>query len=263
MKFIVFKRPALRNAMLWAILLFVVLAYRENVIAVFSSKLKPIYSAEVTTSEIGLTFDISWGEKTPEPILDILREKGVKATFFLSSPWAAKHEDLVKRMVADGHEIASHGNRHVDLNTLSPGEIEREIMSAHEVLQQITGQKISLLRPPNGAYDNKLISVSQRLGYQVIQWSVDSLDWKRPGPEAVIHNVLNGLPNGHGAGPGDIILFHASDSAPDTIKALPVVIDQLRAKNYQLVPVSQLLKSAAKTWPPESNLPPLEQTGSS
>ncbi|HHY26136.1 MAG TPA: polysaccharide deacetylase family protein [Desulfitobacterium dehalogenans] len=259
MKFIVFKRPALRNAMLWAILLFVVLAYRENVISVFSNKLKPIYSAEVTTSEIGLTFDISWGEKTPEPILDILKEKGVKATFFLSSPWASKHEDLVKRMVADGHEIASHGNRHVDLNTLSPGEIEREIMSAHEVLQQITGQKISLLRPPNGAYDNKLISVSQRLGYQVIQWSVDSLDWKRPGPEAVIRNVLNGLPNGHGAGPGDIILFHASDSAPDTIKALPVVIDQLIAKNYQLVPVGQLLKSAAKTWPPESNLPPLEQ----
>ncbi|AFM00811.1 putative xylanase/chitin deacetylase [Desulfitobacterium dehalogenans ATCC 51507] len=259
MKFIVFKRPALRNAMLWAILLFVVLAYRENVISVFSNKLKPVYSAEVTTNEIGLTFDISWGEKTPEPILDILKEKGVKATFFLSSPWASKHEDLVKRMVADGHEIASHGNRHVDLNTLSPGEIEREIMTAHEVLQHITGQKISLLRPPNGAYDNKLISVSQRLGYQVIQWSVDSLDWKRPGPEAVIRNVLNGLPNGHGARPGDIILFHASDSAPDTIKALPVVIDQLIAKNYQLVPVGQLLKSAAKTWPPESNLPPLEQ----
>lgn len=263
MRFIVFKRPSFRNVMLWAILLFVVLAYRENVISVFSSKLKPIYSAEVTTNEVGLTFDISWGEKTPEPILDILKEKGVKATFFLSSPWASKHEDLVKRMVADGHEVASHGNRHVDLNTLSPGEIEREIRSAHEVLQQITGQNISLLRPPNGAYDNKLISVSQRLGYQVIQWSVDSLDWKRPGPEAVIHNVLNGLPKGHGAGPGDIILFHASDSAPDTIKALPVVIDQLRAKNYQLIPVGQLLKSATKTWPPESNLAPLENSGSS
>lgn len=263
MRFIVFKRPSLRNAMLWAILLFVVLAYRENVISVFSSKLKPIYSAEVTTNEVGLTFDISWGEKTPEPILDILKEKGVKATFFISSPWASKHEDLVKRMVTDGHEVASHGNRHVDLNTLSPGEIEREIRSAHEVLLQISGQNISLLRPPNGAYDNKLISVSQRLGYQVIQWSVDSLDWKRPGPEAVINNVLNGLPNGHGAGPGDIILFHASDSAPDTINALPVVIDQLRAKNYQLVPVGQLLKSATKTWPPESNLAPLDNTGSS
>jgi peptidoglycan/xylan/chitin deacetylase (PgdA/CDA1 family) len=99
-----------------------------------------------------------------------------------------------------------------------------------------------------------VISVSQRLGYKVIQWSVDSLDWKRPGPQAVINNVLNGLSNGHGAKPGDIILFHASDSAPDTIKALPVVIDRLKGKNFSLVPVGQLLKSAKVTWPPESNL---------
>ena len=254
MRFVVFKRPSWRNAMLWAILLFVVMAYRENVISVFTGKLKPIYSAQVTTNEIGLTFDISWGETTAEPILNILKEKGVHATFFLSSPWASKHEDLVKRMVTEGHEIASHGNRHVDLNTLSPGELEREILSSQEVLEKISGRRISLLRPPNGAYDNKVISVSHRLGYKVIQWSVDSLDWKRPGPEAVISNVLNGIRNGHGAQPGDIILFHASDSAPDTIKALPVVLERLKAKNYSPVPVGQLLRSASSTWPPESNL---------
>lgn len=254
MRFIVFKRPSWRNAILWGILLFVVMAYRENVMTVFTGKLKPIYSAQVTTQEIGITFDISWGETTAEPILDILKEKGIHATFFLSSPWVTKHETLVKRMVAEGHEIGSHGNRHVDLNTLSPGELEREILSSQEVLEKISGQKISLLRPPNGAYDNKVISVSQNLGYKVIQWSVDSLDWKRPGPDAVINNVLNGIRNGHGAQPGDIILFHASDSAPDTIKALPVVIDRLREKKYSLVPVGQLLKSATKTWPPESNL---------
>lgn len=259
MRFIVFKRPSWRNAMLWAILLFVVMAYRENVISVFTDKLKPIYSANVTNTEIGLTFDISWGEITAEPILDILKEKGIHATFFLSSPWASKHEALVKRMVAEGHEIGSHGNRHVDLNTLSPGELEREILTSQEVLEKISGQKISLLRPPNGAYDNKVISVSHRLGYKVIQWSVDSLDWKRPGPEAVINNVLNGIRNGHGAKPGDIILFHASDSAPDTIKALPVVLDRLRAKNSSLVPVGQLLKSTSTTWPPESNLNSLEK----
>lgn len=254
MRFVVFKRPSWRNVILWGVLLFVVMAYRDNVISVFTGKLKPIYSAQVTTQEIGLTFDISWGENTAEPILNILKEKGIHATFFLSSPWAAKHEELIKRMVSEGHEIGSHGNRHVDLNTLSPGELEREILTSQEVLEKISGQKISLLRPPNGAYDNKVISVSHNLGYKVIQWSVDSLDWKRPGPEAVINNVLNGIRNGHGAQPGDIILFHASDSAPDTIKALPVVIDQLKAKNYSLVPVGQLLKSASKTWPPESNL---------
>lgn len=260
MHFVIFKKPSWRNIILWGIFLAVLLVYRDNVISVFSGKLKPIYSAQVTTQEIGLTFDISWGEQTAEPILDILKQKGIHATFFLSSPWASKHEALVKRMVVDGHEIASHGNRHVDLNTLSPGELEKEILTAQDVLEKLSGQKITLLRPPNGAYDNKVISVSQKLGYRVIQWSVDSLDWKRPGPEAVINNVMNGIRNGHGARPGDIILFHASDSAPDTVKALPVVIDRLQGKNYKLVPISSLLKSASATWPPESNLTPLEKT---
>lgn len=254
MRLVIIKKPSWRNIVLWAIFLFVLVAYRDNVISVFSGKLKPIYSAQVTNQNIGLTFDISWGEQTAEPILDILKQKGIHATFFLSSPWASKHEQLVKRMVADGHEIASHGNRHVDLNTLSPSELEKEILTSQDVLEKVSGQKISLLRPPNGAYDNKVISVSHKLGYRVIQWSVDSLDWKRPGPEAVVNNVLNGIRNGHGARPGDIILFHASDSAPDTIKALPVVLENLKSKNYVLVPIGELLKNASGTWPPESNL---------
>ncbi|EHQ90157.1 polysaccharide deacetylase family protein [Desulfosporosinus youngiae] len=254
MRIIIFKRPSWRNVALWGILLFVMLAYRENVTTVFSGKLKPIYSVNVNTKSIGLTFDISWGEKTAEPILDILKQEGVQATFFLSSPWADKHQELVKRMVADGHEIASHGNRHIDLNTLGAGEIEKEITSAQQVLEQITGKQVRLIRPPNGAYNNKVIATADKLGYRVIQWSVDSLDWKRPGPSAVVNNVLNGSKAGSGAKPGDIILFHASDSAPDTVQALPIVIRSLKSKGNTLLPVGNLLSEATSTWPPESNL---------
>jgi polysaccharide deacetylase family sporulation protein PdaB len=244
----------MRNIALWGILIFVLMAYRENVASVFTGKLKPIYSASTKTSAIGLTFDISWGEKTAEPILDILKQEGVHATFFLSSPWAEKHPQLVQRIVADGHEIGSHGNRHIDLNTLGAGEIEQEIITAQKVLEQLSGQKVRLIRTPNGAYDNKVISTANKLGYQVIQWSVDSLDWKRPGPNAVINNVLNGIRPGNGAKPGDIILFHASDSAPDTIQALPSVIKALKSKGYTLMPVGSLLSQATGTWPPESHL---------
>ncbi len=254
MRIIVFKKPSVRNIILWGILIYVFLAYQENVISVFSNKLKPIYSANVTSQAIGLTFDISWGEETAAPILDILKQEGVKATFFLSSPWASKHGPLVQRMVADGHEIGSHGNRHIDLNTLGPNEIEAEIKTAQSILEALSQQKVNLIRAPNGAYDNKVIDVANRLGYKVIQWSVDSLDWKRPGPNAVINNVLNGLKPGKGAKPGDIILFHASDSAPDTVQALPTVIRGLKAKGYSLVPISELLKQSSETWPPESNL---------
>ncbi|KGK89749.1 polysaccharide deacetylase [Desulfosporosinus sp. HMP52] len=254
MRIIIFKRPSWRNLALWGILLFVMLAYRENVTSVFSGKLKPIYSVNIDSKAIGLTFDISWGEKTAEPILDILKQEDIRATFFLSSPWADKHQELVRRMVAEGHEIGSHGNRHIDLNTLASEEIEKEIITAQQVLEPLTNQKIRLLRPPNGAYNNKVIAAADKLGYRVIQWSVDSLDWKRPGPSAVINNVLNGSRAGSGAKAGDIILFHASDSAPDTVEALPTVIKSLRLQGNALIPVGQLLSKASSTWPPESNL---------
>lgn len=254
MRIIILRRPPLRNLILYGILFFVLIAYRDNVMSVFSGKLKPIYSANVTNTAIGITFDISWGEKTAEPILDILKQEKIQATFFLSSPWAAKHPELIRRMVADGHEIGSHGNRHIDLNTLGPSEIQKEISTAQTVLEELSGQKVRLIRAPNGAYDNKVISVAQQMGYKVIQWSVDSLDWKRPGPAAVINNVINGIRPGQGAKPGAIILFHASDSAPDTIGALPTVIKTLKAKGYELVPVGKLLNEATSTWPPESNL---------
>lgn len=254
MRIIIFKRPSWRNLALWGILLFVMLAYRENVTSVFSGKLKPIYSVNIDSKAIGLTFDISWGEKTAEPILNILKQEDIRATFFLSSPWADKHQELVRRMVAEGHEIGSHGNRHIDLNTLASEEIEKEIITAQQVLEPLTKQKIRLLRPPNGAYNNKVIATADKLGYRVIQWSVDSLDWKRPGPSAVINNVLNGSRAGSGAKAGDIILFHASDSAPDTVEALPTVIKSLKLKGNSLIPVGQLLSQASSTWPPESNL---------
>lgn len=254
MRFIVMKRPSWRNVILWGILLFVLIAYRENATAVFSDKLKPIYSATVNAPVLGLTFDISWGGKTAEPILDILKQEGVQATFFLSSPWAEKHQAIVQRIVDEGHEVGSHGNRHIDLNTLGASEIGNEITTAQEVLEQITGRTIRLIRTPNGAYNNKVIAVAHDLGYRVIQWSVDSLDWKRPGPNAVVQNVLNGVKSGNGTKGGDIILFHASDSAPDTVQALPIVLQSLKSQGYSLMPVGQLLEQASGTWPPESNL---------
>lgn len=259
MRIIMLRRPPLRNLILYGILMFVLIAYRDNVISVFAGKLKPIYAANVTNNAIGITFDISWGENTAEPILDILKQENIQATFFLSSPWAAKHPELVRRMVADGHEIGSHGNRHIDLNTLGPSEIHKEITSAQTVLEELSGQKVRLIRAPNGAYDNKVISVAHEMGYKVIQWSVDSLDWKRPGSAAVINNVINGIHSGQGAKPGAIILFHASDSAPDTVGALPTVIKTLKGKGYELVPVGKLLNGATSTWPPESNLKPQEK----
>lgn len=226
----------------------------ENVLSVVTKNLKPIYSVKTDTNQIAITFDISWGEENVLPILEILKAENVKATFFLSSPWSEKKPELVQAIVAQGHEVGSHGRRHVDLNTLSEAELTKELNISKEVLENLTGQKISLLRPPNGAYDNKVISTSNGLGYRVIQWSVDSLDWKKPGPEAIVNNIIKGRNKNKGASPGDILLFHASDSAPDTPKALPTILKTLKGKNYELVPVGLLLQNAKESWPPGSSL---------
>lgn len=262
MKIITFGRPRFRTVFLGAIILVALLAYQDAAnLHVFTQKLKPIYSVETKQQEAAITFDISWGDSNVSPVLDILKQENVKATFFLSGPWAKKHADLVKRMVAEGHEIASHGNQHIDLNTLGKQEIKNEIIQAHNDLKQVSGKEPNLIRTPNGAYDNKVIQAVNELGYRAIQWSTDSLDWKRPGPQAVINNVLSGYRPGQGVKPGAIILFHASDSAPDTVAALPVVLKKLKEQGYSVMPVGELLARGSGTWPPESQLPKPKPSG--
>lgn len=254
MKVFIIRRRKL--AMFLGIILLAVVALKshDKVLNVVTKTLKPIYSVKTETNQIAITFDISWGEINVKPILEILKAENIKATFFLSSPWAEQKQALVKEIAAQGHEIGSHGRRHVDLNTLSEADLIKELDLSKAVLEELTGQKINLLRPPNGAYDNKVISVANGQGYKVIQWSVDSLDWLKPGPEAIINNIINGRSKNKGASPGDILLFHASDSAPDTPKALPAILKILKEKNYELVPVGVLLENAQESWPPGSSL---------
>ncbi|NBJ16353.1 MAG: polysaccharide deacetylase family sporulation protein PdaB [Dehalobacter sp. 4CP] len=254
MSVFVVNRKKLAVGTVILMLIAVLAVNKEQVVSVVTGNSKPIYSVKTETKQVALTFDISWGEENVQPILDILKKENIKATFFLSSPWAETKPELVKHIAADGHEIGSHGRRHVDLNTLTADALMKELDTSKEVLERLSDQKINLLRAPNGAYDNQVISVANERGYKVIQWSVDSLDWKRPGADAIVNYVMNGRSKNKGASPGDIILFHASDSAPDTPEALPTVLKMLKEKNYEIVTVGKLLSNAQESWPPGSSL---------
>jgi peptidoglycan/xylan/chitin deacetylase (PgdA/CDA1 family) len=143
-------------------------------------RLKPIYEVPVKEKVIALTFDISWGNQTPEPVINILKENQICSTFFLSGPWARQYPEIPQRIKKDGHEIASHGYRHINLSTLSRKEIKEEIMKAHEALKEVTETNPTLIRTPNGDYNDEVIKGAEECGYKVIQWSVDSLDWMNP-----------------------------------------------------------------------------------
>ncbi|MFA6808473.1 MAG: polysaccharide deacetylase family protein, partial [Eubacteriales bacterium] len=181
MKILILKKNRVLMIALFILFLAIGIIYAEPKIeSVQSQKLKPIYSVKTTTNQIAITFDISWGEENLVPVLDALKKENIKATFFLSSPWAEKHSELVKMIVTEGHEIGSHGKRHVDLNTLSQATLLSELTEAQKSLETLSNQKIALLRPPNGAYDNQLITTAKNIDQRVIQWSIDSLDWQKP-----------------------------------------------------------------------------------
>lgn len=195
-----------------------------------------IYDVPTSKKIIALTFDISWGEKRAEPILEILKEKNVKnATFFLSSPWAQTHPQIVKSIADSGWEIGSHGHKHENYSKLTDEEIKNQIQTAHSILTQETGKAPQLIRLPNGDFDKRVLQVSESLGYKVIQWDTDSQDWMNIGTQNIVDRVLKR------AHPGDIVLLHASDSVKQTHEALPIIIDQLRSQGYEFVSVSQLI----------------------
>lgn len=215
----------------------VVYVERDN-ISVFSyNGPSAVYSVPTEKKQIALTFDISWGEKRTEPILNILKEKDVKnVTFFLSAPWSKSHPDLVKKIVDSGYEIGSHGYKHDNYSKLSDEEIRKQITTAHSILSEVTGKQPNLIRMPNGDFDKRVLRIANELNYTVIQWDTDSLDWKNLGVDDIVNRVVTK------AHAGDIVLLHASDSVRQTHEALPVIIDKLRADGYEFVTVSQLLK---------------------
>lgn len=195
-----------------------------------------VYRVKTNQKVVALTFDISWGNRMPGPILDILKREGIKCTFFLSGPWVEKYSEIARRIVADGHEIASHGHRHINLSQLSKEEIKNEILEAHESIRAVTGKEPRLIRTPNGDYDAKVLKAAAELGYTVIQWDADSLDWKNPGVETIVERVLRLVR------PGSIVLLHASDTCQQTDEALPAIIKGLREQKYRMVTVSELLR---------------------
>lgn len=201
-------------------------------------KLKPIYEVPTNKKILALTFDISWGNTTPMPVIEILKKENIQCTFFLSGPWVKQYPDIPRRIKQDGHEIGSHGNRHVNLSTLSRAEIKKEIQTAHASIKEVTGVEANLIRTPNGDYNDEVIKAAQECDYRVIQWSTDSLDWMNPGVNTIVERVSKK------AHPGDIILMHASDTCKQTVEALPLVIKELKKQGYKFVTVSELLKEA-------------------
>lgn len=217
---------------------FGILYSEKESISVFSSnEPSAIFSVPTDKKMVALTFDISWGDQRAEPILNVLKEKEVyKATFFVSSIWGQTYPQILSKITDAGFEIGSLGHEHRNYSALEENEIREQIQTAHHILTSLIGKEPQLIRMPNGKFDQRVLRIADELKYKVIQWHTDPEDWKNPGVEKIIKRVIKRTY------PGDIILMHASDSSRQTHEALPVIIDELRAKGYEFVTVSELIQ---------------------
>ncbi len=211
----------------------------KSELSVFTTPEGPqaFYKADIDEKKVALTFNISWGEEQAIPILDQLKENDIKATFFLSALWAERYPEIVKRISEDGHLIGNHGYQYENYPSWKDDKINKDIRQSHSILSNLSGSKPTLLRPPNGQFDKRVLKIADSHGYTIVHWSVDSNDWENPGVNTIVENVLSQTKA------GDVILFHASDSVKQTDKALPIIIEDLQKKGFSFVTVNELMAS--------------------
>ncbi|MDR7866132.1 MAG: polysaccharide deacetylase family protein [Sporomusaceae bacterium] len=204
----------------------------------------PTFS-EVKTSQkiVALTFDDGPYPPYTGQVLDILREEGVPATFFVIGRNAEKYPDLMRRMVAEGHQVGNHTYNHVDLLKADRATIADEVDRTSRAIAAITGAPAKVVRPPHGFRDAVVLEVMAERGLKVVEWSVLSRDWTNPGVATIAQRTLDKVKS------GAVILLHDGDgvaaTAPraQTVEAARQIIRDLKTRGFKFVTVDEILKT--------------------
>ncbi len=202
---------------------------------------KPIEQIETDNNVIALTINVDWGDEFIPGILSELKKANAKVTFFVTGRWAKEHPDLLKAMAADGHEIENHGYSHPHPDNISVTANQEEIRKTESIIQEIIGIKTNLYAPPYGEKGASGLKAAEQLGYKTILWTLDTVDWRTDStPEVIAQRILNPkqrfgiMPKKQGA----IVLMHPK---ANTLKALPVILQQLIKENFQMLPLRELI----------------------
>ena len=195
-------------------------------------------SVHVDGPYIAMTFDDGPSATLTPKLLDLLATHHIKATFFVIGENVAEHPEIVARAAREGHEIANHSWSHPNFGKMSDESVSRQLKQTDDAIKNATGKRPTLLRPPYGSITAREKRwIHDEFGYNIILWDVDPNDWKRPGPAVVRARILKETR------PGSIVLSH--DIHPGTIEAMPSTFDELEAKGFKFVTVSELIKMAA------------------
>ena len=216
-----------------------------------------------------LTFDDGPAATYTQQCLDILSQKGAKATFFNLAENEESYPELAATVASSDNQLCSHTNHHLDLATLSQADLVSEITTAHDAIQRISGVDTTTIRPPYGSFNQSCWLNSGGTICASILWNIDTVDWSLPGTDAIVENALAGVTS------GSVILMHDGGGARDQgMEALPRIIDQLQQDGYTFVTISELLASDPEVpkdvvagnatmpegavWPTEIGEPPID-----
>ena len=199
-----------------------------------------IHSGKYSKKLVALTFDDGPEDYYTPMILEVLKEKGVPATFFVMGKKVKQYPDMMKRIVNEGHSFGNHTWSHPDLRKSWSADVRKEIQSTQQELGKVIGRRSDLFRPPYGAVTKADLMSLNMMGMRGIGWSVDTLDWSGMSAEGILEIVKKQTT------PGGIVLQHNFQDGrllDGTVEALPQIIDQLRAQGYRFVTIQTLLDS--------------------
>ncbi len=186
--------------------------------------------------KVALTFDDGPHPRYTPAILEILDEYGIEATFFVIGRNVENYPEAFQALLESDCEIGNHTYTHRNIGRMSEEEICRELELTEQAIEKNSSLRPSLFRPPEGAYGEKIERASRECGYDIVLWSIDTLDWAHTPSEAIASKVLGSI------GDGDIILMHDYVSHGNTtLGALRIIIPELLARGYEFVTVSELI----------------------
>ena len=191
-------------------------------------KYNGIYIGNENKKYIYLTFDEGYEAGYTEKILDVLKENDVKATFFITAHYLNTAEELVKRMVNEGHIVGNHTVNHKTLPEISDKEIDEEVMGLHQAIYEKTGYEMKYIRPPKGEYSERSLDATNKLGYTTVMWTFGYMDYdenKQKGTEYAKKIILDNLHN------GEIMLLHGNSK--DNANVLDEIIKSAKAEGYE------------------------------
>jgi peptidoglycan/xylan/chitin deacetylase (PgdA/CDA1 family) len=188
---------------------------------------------------IALTFDDGPNPEYTPQILKILAQHNARATFFVVGTWAAKYPNLIRRTVAEGHEIGCHSWSHADFTRLSADEARQQLHRWEQVVNPLLPTRARQFRPPYGAVNASVRAMAAQMGYTIALWSSDTNDWRKPGADAIYNHAMAA------ARDGAVVLMHdGGGPRHQTVAAVRRLVPALQSRGYQLVTMSQLHSSA-------------------